>query len=91
MKKKVFVVVVAVAVLFFPLASVSAAAKVEKARPLPDAKEYILNALAQNKLVFIGEDHALVNEELFMAENLQAFYDAGLRFLIREGAVEARE
>ncbi|MDR1399888.1 MAG: hypothetical protein LBJ41_08205 [Treponema sp.] len=51
-----------------------------------DAKQYIIDALTQNKLVFIGKDHAQVNEELFMAENLQAFYDAGLRYIFVEGA-----
>jgi hypothetical protein len=52
---------------------------------LPDAKQYILDALAQNKLVFIGENYSQVNEELFMAENMQAFYDAGLRYIFLEG------
>ncbi|MDR0636350.1 MAG: hypothetical protein LBF87_04655 [Treponema sp.] len=57
-----------------------------KAPELPDAKQYILDALAQNKLVFIGEGHVEVNEELFLAENLQAFYDAGLRYIFVESS-----
>ncbi|MDR2150465.1 MAG: hypothetical protein LBO67_06550 [Spirochaetaceae bacterium] len=80
-----------VLLLFLQTIPVSASAVFQKARELPDAKDYILDALAQNKLVFVGEDHNIVSEELFMAENLQAFYDAGLRFLIREGAKEEEE
>jgi tetratricopeptide (TPR) repeat protein len=57
----------------------------QKEPELPDAKQYILDALAQNKLVFIGENHAQVSEEIFMAENMQAFYDAGLRYIFGEG------
>jgi tetratricopeptide (TPR) repeat protein len=57
-----------------------------KAPELPDAKQYILDALTQNKLVFVGEYHTQLNEELFIAENLQAFYDAGLRYIFVEGS-----
>jgi tetratricopeptide (TPR) repeat protein len=64
------------------------AATIEKTYPLPDAADYIVNALEQNKLVFIGEDHSIVNEEIFMAENLQAFYDVGLRYIFRESFEE---
>jgi tetratricopeptide (TPR) repeat protein len=79
MKRKIFIAFIV---------SVILCCQVEKAYPLPDATDYIVNALAQDKLVFIGEDHFLVNEELFMAENLQAFYDAGLRYIFLEGAGE---
>ncbi|MDR1400545.1 MAG: hypothetical protein LBJ41_11535 [Treponema sp.] len=84
-KKRFFIAFACVALLFCRVTSVSAAALYQKESELPDARQYILDALAQNKLVFIGENHELVNEELFMAENLQSFYDAGLRYLFEEG------
>ena len=73
------------AILFCWISSVSAVPMYHKAPELFDAKQYILDALDQNKLVFIGEEHVKVNEELFLAENLQAFYDAGLRYIFIEG------
>jgi hypothetical protein len=87
MKKWVFIAFLCAVLVFCRITSVSASAmyQYQKARELPDAKQYILDALAQNKLVFVGEDHAQVNEELFMAKNMQAFYDAGLRYIFLEG------
>jgi hypothetical protein len=86
MKKWIFIAFSCAVLVFCRITPVSASAmyQYQKARELPDAKQYILDALAQNKLVFVGEDHTQINEELFMAENMQAFYDAGLRYIFVE-------
>jgi hypothetical protein len=52
----------------------------------PDAVEGVLDCLEKADIVFIGaEGHRLSNEPLFWKENLQRFYDAGVRYLLMEG------
>jgi hypothetical protein len=44
----------------------------------------LLEELEHKKILFIGEDHIIINEELFLAENLQKFYDTGVRYIFVE-------
>jgi hypothetical protein len=51
-----------------------------------DAVESVLDCLKKADIVFIGAvGHRLSNESLFWNENLQRFYDAGVRYLLVEG------
>jgi hypothetical protein len=84
MKKWIFIAFSCMVLVFCRISFTSAVPVYQMAPELPDAKQYILDALAQNKLVFVGEYHTQLNEELFMAENMQAFYNAGLRYIFVE-------
>jgi hypothetical protein len=50
----------------------------------PDAVPYLLNELKTKRIIFIGDDSTMINDELFLAEHLQSFYDAGVRFIFTE-------
>jgi hypothetical protein len=53
----------------------------------PSALEAVLDSFKKADIVFIGgTSHRLLNEVLFTAENLQRFYDAGVRYILVEGA-----
>jgi hypothetical protein len=45
----------------------------------------LLKELENKKVIFIGEYHDLVNEELFVANNLRKLYDSGVRYIFLEG------
>jgi hypothetical protein len=52
----------------------------------PDALEGVLESFKKADIVFIGSaSHYLLNETLFTTENLQHFYDAGVRYILIEG------
>jgi hypothetical protein len=51
----------------------------------PDAAMYLLDELKTKKIILINERHLNMNEELFLAEHLQGFYNAGVRYLFTEG------
>jgi len=51
----------------------------------PTAKEYVVTQLEQNKVVFLAEQHSFANPILFLAENLESFYNSGVRYLFLEG------
>jgi hypothetical protein len=53
----------------------------------PDAAAYLIDELKAKKIIFINETHTIVNEELFLAEHLQEFYDAGVRYFFSEGDI----
>lgn len=53
----------------------------------PDAAAYLLDELKTKKIIFINETHTIMNEELFLAEHLQEFYDAGVRYFFSEGNI----
>jgi hypothetical protein len=53
----------------------------------PDAVAYICEEIKNKKILCIGESHPIVNEELFIAENIRAFYDAGVRYLFDESGI----
>jgi hypothetical protein len=53
----------------------------------PDAATYLLEELKTKKIIFINEDHTIMNEELFLAEHLQEFYDAGVRYFFSESDI----
>ena len=47
----------------------------------------MLEELQQKKIIGIGEDHDRVNEKLFVAGNIQALYNAGVRYIFLESGV----
>lgn len=49
------------------------------------ASDMIVEDLKTKKIVFIGENHADVYPILFMTQNLEQFYEAGLRYIFLEG------
>jgi tetratricopeptide (TPR) repeat protein len=52
----------------------------------PDAISVVLSYFQTSDIVFIGgASHRLLNEVLFVTENLQRFYDAGVRYILIEG------
>jgi hypothetical protein len=53
----------------------------------PDALAGMLGELENRRILFIGESHPIVNEELFIAENIGALYDAGVRYLFDESGI----
>ena len=56
-----------------------------------NAIDGILNELQHGKIVAIGESHERVNEQLFIASNIQALYNAGVRYLFVEGGASPEE
>jgi hypothetical protein len=50
-----------------------------------NAIDTILNELQQCKIIAIGEEHTRVNEQLFLADNIEALYNAGVRYIFAEG------
>jgi hypothetical protein len=65
----------------------TAAAAERAIRGAPAASEYMIGLIKSKKLIFLGELHSTVDPILFLAANLRAFYDAGLRYLFYEGAI----
>jgi hypothetical protein len=63
------------------------AAATRAIRGAPAAHEYMIDLIKTKKLVFLGELHSTVDPILFLAGNLRAFYEAGLRYLFYEGAM----
>jgi hypothetical protein len=52
----------------------------------PDALETILEYFETSRIVFIGgTSHRLLNDKLFLTQNLPRFYDAGVRYILAEG------
>ncbi len=49
-----------------------------------NANEQILEAIQQKKIVFIGETHTTVFPILYMTQNMEKFYEAGVRYLFLE-------
>lgn len=45
----------------------------------------IIDDLQNKKVIFIGENHSDVYPVIFMTENIQKFYDMGVRYLFLEG------
>ena len=45
----------------------------------------IVNELQHVKIIAIGESHDQIIEEMFIANNIQALYDAGVRYIFQEG------
>jgi hypothetical protein len=79
-------------VLFFIASGCNTAKKAAKelqklSAVAPDALSYIGDEIRTKRIIFIGESHPIVNEELFIAENIRAFYDAGVRYLFDESGI----
>ncbi len=49
-----------------------------------NADEQIIECLQSKKIVFIGENHSTVFPILYMTQNMENFYNAGLRYLFLE-------
>lgn len=54
-----------------------------------DAVDYILQDqdMEDKRIIFIGENHVTVNSVLFLSENLQKYYDNGVRYMFFEARV----
>jgi hypothetical protein len=55
----------------------------------PSADIAMAQLIREKKIVFLSEDHAIVNPVLFLAKNIRSFHDAGMRFLFLEGGFPA--
>ncbi|GMO24848.1 MAG: hypothetical protein Ta2B_04310 [Termitinemataceae bacterium] len=55
----------------------------------PNALEYLINELKtkDKRILFICENHTVVNEEIFLTNNIQKFYDAGVRYIFLESRI----
>ena len=53
----------------------------------PDAAAHLLDELKTKKIIFFSDDHIIMNEEMFLAEHLQEFYDAGVRYFFSESNI----
>src|SRR5574344_939853 len=49
-----------------------------------NAHDQILEAIHSKKIVFIGETHTTVFPILYMTQNIEKFYEAGVRYLFLE-------
>jgi hypothetical protein len=56
-----------------------------------NAIDAIVNDLQHGKIVAIGEAHEQINEQLFIANNIQALYKAGVRYIFAEGGASLEE
>ncbi len=53
------------------------------------AKEFLIEKLKQNKIVFLGELHTIINPVVFLANHLKDLYkEGGLRYLFLESGSE---
>jgi len=85
-------IIVMVIVDVLLIAAVFCVNDVRKAyRASENAIDAIVNELQHSKIVAIGESHVQVNEQLFIAGNIQALYNAGVRYLFVEGGVSPEE
>ncbi|MDR0707736.1 MAG: hypothetical protein LBF60_07665 [Treponema sp.] len=57
----------------------------------PDAAAWLINAFKTKKIIFINETHVTANEEIFLAEHMRAFYDAGVRYIFTESDLAAND
>lgn len=51
----------------------------------PDAATVIEEEIREREIIFIPEEHTVINPILFLKENIKAFYGAGVRYLFLEG------
>jgi hypothetical protein len=56
-----------------------------------NAIDAIVNELQHGIIIAIGEGHERVNEQLFIADNIQALYNAGVRYIFAEGGASLEE
>jgi hypothetical protein len=49
--------------------------------------DFILSELSHKKIIFISENHMWTNEEEFLADSIESFYEAGVRYLFLEGGI----
>lgn len=61
----------------------------EKISGAPDAGGYIVDVIRDGKIVFLSEAHDKINPILFLARNIDRFYDAGVRYVFFEGGLTA--
>jgi len=55
----------------------------------PGALETVIKTFQKADIVFIGgSSHQLLNDKLFLNQNLQRFYDAGVRYILAEGGMD---
>jgi len=53
-----------------------------------NAIDFILDELQHSKIIAVGENHSVMNEELFLAHNIQALYNAGVRYIFTESTMD---
>lgn len=51
----------------------------------PPGEEQLWKTVREHRIIFLTENHSRVDPLLFLAENLQRFFDAGVRHLVLEG------
>jgi hypothetical protein len=67
------------------------ASELKKGNISENSIDVLLRELKDKKIILIGEDHTLVNEELFVANNLRKLYDSGVRYIFLEGGAATLE
>ena len=67
------------------------ASELKKGNISENSIDVLLRELKDKKVILIGEDHTLVNEELFVANNLKKLYDSGVRYIFLEGGAATLE
>ncbi len=71
--------------IFFQFSSLLSCKPQYDLRTAQSAAAKIENELKSCKIVFLGEGHTDVYPCVFLKENLQRFYNAGLRYIFFEG------
>lgn len=54
------------------------------------AKDVLLTEIKNKKVIFISENHNDVNPIIFLSENLEDFYNAGVRYLVLESGLKSK-
>jgi hypothetical protein len=79
-------VIAGIAIIFFIMLALSVNDFRREYRTSGNAIDAIVDELQRRRIVAIGEHHDRVNEQLFLAGNIQALYNAGVRYIFVEGA-----
>jgi hypothetical protein len=92
MKLSAKIALVVVCVTLFGCSNYLETRTVNKLKSVVVASETTIDAVIDDfkraKIILLGEDHVTVNEELFVANNIQKLHDAGFRYLFLEGGAD---
>jgi hypothetical protein len=78
------VVIAGVAIIFLIMLALSINDFRKEYRTSGNAIDEIVKEF-QHRIIALGEHHDWVNEQLFLAGNVQALYNAGVRYIFAEG------
>ena len=84
-------IIAGIAIIYIALIALGVNQFREEYRISDNALDAIINELQYKKIIAIGEHHDRVNEELFLADNIQALYNAGVRYIFLEGGTPLNE